>query len=85
MREQFEKKSLWKMLVLLGWSAPGEVEAGLVRSPLSEAVLHVSDALRAQLVAQATEAIVESHLCRCIIVRAIVAILEQHGRQRRPH
>ena len=58
----FDAFSLWKMLVLLGYIAPGEVEAGLVPLPLSEAVLHVSDALRAQLVAQATEAIVESHL-----------------------
>jgi recombinational DNA repair protein (RecF pathway) len=57
----FDALSLWKMLVLLGYSATEEDEA-LVTVPLKEAVAAIDEIKMKELIKRATTAITYSHL-----------------------
>lgn len=54
--------SLWKILALLGYIAPTAQTSYALEKHLNESIAETSDAIRARMVAEAKQAITESHL-----------------------
>jgi DNA repair protein RecO len=58
----FDAFSLWKIVTLLGYIAPSEKDQILLSLPFGEALMHIDEAIRARLVKEVQQAMIESHL-----------------------